>query len=107
MALVKELAAQDLIEDVPLKRQYAQSLDIVNALLINQEDQSVDQGNLQVEVLKRLLIIDKSVALVKELAAQDLIMDVPLKLQYVQSLDIVNVLLIYQEDQNVDQDFKL
>ena len=50
---------------------------------------------------------DKSVALVKELAAQDLIEDVPLKPQYVQSLDIVNALLIYQEDQNVDQDFKL
>ena len=69
----------------------------------------MDQGVPQLEILflKDLSIINKSVALVKELAAQDLIEDAPLKLQYVQSLDIVNALLINQEDQNVDQDFKL
>ena len=42
MALVKELAVQGLIVDVPLKRQYAQSLDTANVLPIYQEDQNVD-----------------------------------------------------------------
>jgi len=100
--LVKELAVQDQMLDVLLKLQFALNGDIASALHINQEILNVDQDLIPIKIQRRRMM-DKFVELAKELAVQDRMLDVLLKLQFVLNGDIASVLHIDLETLNVDQ----
>ena len=104
--LVKELAVQGQMLDVLLKLQFALNGDTANVLLINREIPNVDQDLIQFRTQKKrkIQMKDKCVELVKELAVQDQMMDVLLKLQFALNGDTASVLHINQEILNVDQD---
>ena len=102
--LAKELAVQDQMLDVLLKLQYVLNGDIASVLHIEQEALNADQN---LDSTKSLILLRKKeifVELAKELAVQDRMLDVLLKLQFALNGDTASVLHIDQEILNVVQD---
>ena len=102
--LAKELAVQDQMLDVLLKLQYVLNGDIASVLHIEQEALNADQN---LDSTKSLILLRKKeifVELAKELAVQDRMMDVLLKLQFALNGDTASVLHIDLEALNVDQE---
>ena len=105
--LAKELAVQGQMLDVLLKPQFALNGDTASVLHIDLEALNVDQ---ELDLIKSLLrkkeirTKESYVELAKELAVQDQMLDVLLKLQFALNGDTASVLHIDKEALNVDQE---